>query len=83
MSDKFKKYLSEELKTKDFDELLKGGLNDSQREALDQIKGTVDYLSRDFSKSIKGKNYEDALSVLHQLHSSLITGVKLLKNKSD
>lgn len=81
MSDKFMKYLNEQIKSKDFDELLKGELNDSQIEMLKVLVNAVDDYSESMEKNFKNKDFQAVLSQLYEIHSSIDSGVRVMKKR--
>ncbi len=78
---KLEKYLNENIKLKDFNELLGINLNDDQIDSLEMITKNLKSYSKSVDRNMKIKNYDEVLSDIYTLYSNIQNGIKLMKDK--
>lgn len=80
IEEKISKYLSE-AKMKDFDELLKKELNDSQKEILVRATNEIGQYFRNLKVNMNNDETKGAVSDLYQIQAAIDNLVKLMKKK--
>lgn len=87
MSDKFREYLTEQIKARDFNSLLKDGLNDKQKKVLVSDSRDINNLADEVMLHLKGnpedKDYANALSTVYEIYQMIDSMIRDLNQKAE
>lgn len=76
----FQKYLNE-AKMKDFDNLLKNGLNDAQKEIFIRMINNISVNFRSLKVHTNNEEFDAAMSALYQIQTDIENSISLMKKK--